>query len=204
MEQPTVMYIVGYSPLYVPNLLSGIAYPPDIIKDLAIPEVDTHGCLWSYHEGSIHPIIICDNAKGIHDHILNYSENAIEDWFEFFHTSDSDTYTIGIHPIPEKIVQRYERAGGQIPKDVEIRVFFQPLAAVCPISDHYSTFKKLYRKSNSVNLSLIDMSTVDKIDPFKPLRAEDIYTLGSFKISRTVKSQPPKQKTGRPTNPSNN
>ncbi len=133
------------------------------------------------------PIIVCENAEEVEEHIDYYSEGQIDNWFEFFTSCDDQKYTIGLHPKLDRIYDRFRKVNNTL-LDSNISIFYQPLAACCPLSYHYEQFRKSYQKANTISLSLIDITIAKTLIPTQQIDDDYILILGEFNINHNIKT----------------
>lgn len=105
-------FIIGYFPLFYPQpkmqQITNINQVEPFIDSLDIPPHTTMGCIWAYANDCLQPIIICENAEQIAQHLKYYSDQQPEQWFQWFTTSDDITYTIGLMPNINQIIDRFK------------------------------------------------------------------------------------------------
>ena len=186
----TQLLMIGYIPLFYPPVKPGALLEPEAIKNMNIQSLNTYGCVWTHkqngqnEQNQITPIIVCDKAKEVVDHINYYSEGNVEDWFEFFTILEEKEYTIGLHPKLDRICDRFQKVNSNLSNNMKI--FYEPLSACCPLSSHYAEFYGSFVKANTMNLSLIDVSDAKKLTPMQQIDDDYIHHLGEFKINRQV------------------
>jgi hypothetical protein len=179
----TKLLMIGYIPLFYPPVKPGALLEPEAIKNMNIQSLNTYGCIWTHHQNQINPIIVCDKAKEVVDHINYYSEGNVEDWFEFFTILKEEEYTIGLHPKLDRICNRFQKINSNFQN---MNIFYQPLSARCPLSSHYAEFYGSYVKASTMNLALIDVSDAKKLTPMQQINDDYIHHLGEFKINHQV------------------
>lgn len=110
--------VIGYIPLF---LMDVHQYPPTeshTMRKWYITEAqkafdkapEPEFCLWGKYPQNeeVYPIIGIKDAKKVYEHILAYSENKPQEWFDVIIKLQQDKYYIVILPKFEKAIERYK------------------------------------------------------------------------------------------------
>lgn len=109
------------------------------------PSGSASGCLWVEDDGVLSPVFLFENADAIYEHLLVWSENEPEKWFEFVMSKSDDKYAIVCFPQLQKSVERWKITyqlitGFPVHPEAKFHILFQPLTFV---SQNMGVFAKL-------------------------------------------------------------
>lgn len=189
------MIIIGYHPLLysTPSTYYGQDAIEAVKKLSELEEVMFTGILWASEDGVIKPIIICNKAKAVIDHLMMYSEGSPSNWFKIFYGKVNDSFVLTLMPDVNKLVERYTKNSGiESVEKYQLNYVFKPICVIIEkVTQHCQAF--LDQNSQNVEVSMIELDNVisqqDGGQDYEPILidkfekcGDDWY--GAFKLSK--------------------
>lgn len=143
------------------------------------PSGEPKGVIWyKSEEGNLTPVLIVPNADEFLEHLMYWSENAPEEWFQYNWEADDASYRFTLTPKMEKVVARYGiqlqlQTGYPLPKDAKFSVIFKPIVFEGKRPGMQTTQKEM-------EIKLVDAELVEKYGIDKMI--EHSRTVGVFPI----------------------
>ena len=190
------LFIISYVPLLRGTAGEYIKLSAGKTEDQLRPLLDkvykadagkAHGCAWSLHNNGFDLMFVIDNAKEVHDHLIEWAEGVPQRWFDLCIDEVEDQYCVALLPKWEMSFERYREAyhlttGHKLSRNTKAILLAKPITF---ISDpRPATFNAIKDKiSPRVVVGLVDKADIT------PAGIEDdkVYSLGSFKVHRNTK-----------------
>jgi len=162
MDKPPVYVVISYCPLLI-----GPTWPMHNLKSedaeaLAktidgLPSGMAKGCLWVNNHGNFAPVLLFDNASAIYEHLVCWSENKPEEWFEFVVKEKDDRYAIVCFPQLQKSIDRWKinfqlHTGFPVHPEATYSLLFKPLTFISLNTGTFGSIKNKLRRNLSVGL----------------------------------------------------
>ena len=182
--------IISYVPLldysgYTPG--TTIEPTSDYVKGID-GHVNIDGCLWSGdpETRSFTPIIVCENAQAIVDHMRLWADGHPEDWFELLVEDNGDNYMVALIPRVDLSVKRWEVAyalmHGYAPDLSNCHIIFKIICFSSATSDVY----RFAKRHLSGMLMFMDKNDFSIDSPFDPVDESKLIRLGPFEMANPL------------------
>jgi hypothetical protein len=156
---------IGYVPLYYrsiqKDILEGDQDPYEFMSSRLChtPPIKISACLYTNHHGITTPVLVCNKAKAVVEHLLFYSKGKPADRFRFYIGSNAHQYYIIIQPKVEKDILEY-RKYHKLPDNTQVQVLMKHLV----FTSHKINSLKKYQGAKSIYVGFIDETEVDYND----------------------------------------
>lgn len=156
---------IGYVPLYYrsvsKDILGGDQDPYEFMSNRLChtPPIKISACLYTNHNGQITPVLVCNKAKEVAEHILFYSQGKPAERFRFYIGSNEGHYYIIIQPKVEKDITDY-RKHHKLPENAQVQILMKHLV----FTSHKIKSLKKYERLKSIYVGFIDESKMDYND----------------------------------------
>lgn len=173
----TAYMIVSYVPL-LDNPLDAAGQTFDLVGRASIKKLvdlvdqtdnTVNGVLWCGDKNvGYHPVLVIEHAKAIAEHLIFWSEDNPEEWFDLKYYFTDERYYMALYPRLEKSVKRFRSAvemktGLPPDKNSKFNILFKPLTYVSSENASFQRIKDSFVSQSKVSVGLIDITDV-KID----------------------------------------
>lgn len=129
--------VISYFPKYYPLNRPGVAFELQT-DNMIMPKAGgaaIKACLWMVVDDQYCPVFVLDDAQGVYDHLLCWSEKRPVDWFKLQAMSYGGRYGLAMIPRVEKSIERFKTArfinfGEIISSKSKFNVVFDPLCFI--------------------------------------------------------------------------
>lgn len=182
---------------YVPLLWGPpVDADPNKVQEL-LEEADllagTRACIWIGNKKNLTCSFLIDNAHEIHSHLMVWSENEPEKWFNFEIDSNKNFYyAVSLFPNFQKSIERHKinfqlHAGYPVPKTSKYNVFSKPISFA---SNGPSKIFKQIKKFMAKGVEVTFMNFSDFRDIASDESEEDYYKFLEKSSLRVGKFKP--------------
>lgn len=163
---------IGYVPLFYVDQERDFVAPDDdqelhdFMKERVsrAPIIGISACLYGKYMGRSVPILACNRAREVIEHLMAYSQGSPRDYFRLFVDRYKGGYYLVMQPIVEKAMDRFRESqklrGRDLAEDIVIQVLFKHLAF---FSQKPGSFEKI-EGSKSLHVGFIDEKDLDLND----------------------------------------
>jgi hypothetical protein len=163
---------IGYVPLFYVDQERDFVGPDDkqelldFLKNRVTraPMVGISACLYGNYMGRPVPVLACNRAREVIEHLLAYSKGNPNDYFKLYVDRYKTGYYLVLQPIVQKAMDRFRESqklrGRQLDEKVVIQVLFKHLAF---FSARIGSFEKI-EGSKSLHVGFIDENDLDLND----------------------------------------
>jgi len=138
LTEKLVVKLVSYIPGIVAPHLVGIHDVEEMLPAMEVALRDeipatVAGILWASADGRPSAILIMERAREIAEHLIAWSENEPQEWFDACFVEHAGKYAMALFPRVRRSIERWRVAtalqtGIMPPEDVSVEVMFRPLA----------------------------------------------------------------------------
>jgi hypothetical protein len=170
-----VYVVISYCPL-----LTGPTWPMQDLKSEdaeafvktmeELPSGSAKGCLWvSNDDKGITPVFLFENASAIYEHLMFWSEDKPEEWFEYIFREKGGRYAIVCFPRLQKSIERWKinfqlNVGFPPHPQAKYSLLFKPLHFISQSANIFNKIKKQL-KSKELSIGLLDWAGDFPPDP---------------------------------------
>lgn len=159
-DSSPVYVVISYCPLLI-----GPTWPMHDLKSedaealaKAIDELPSgvaKGCLWVNNKGDFAPVFLFENASAIYEHLMLWSENEPNKWFECVIKEKDGRYAIICFPRLQKSIERWKinfqlNTGFPTHPDAKYSLIFKPLTFISLNPGVFGVVKNKLKKNLSI------------------------------------------------------